>query len=164
MKLGKVIFREKLVVGYWDLIPMESGVGFLAPQDTATVRVEEERPAAKKQRNHLWTKDNWPRLKETLVNSRYPYLRGKCDEACLVLGLDTYTKQTIFNLLQRIGMKTITYENALPMKNMALLSENQVKYVEDIIVKRDTTNLGISRKEAIQFMSELGQENSFVQA
>ena len=50
------------------------------------------------------------------------------------------------------------------MKNMALLSENQVKYVEDIIVKRDTTKLGISRKEAIQFMSELGQENSFVQA
>ena len=52
MKLGKVIFREKLVVGYWDLIPMESGVGFLVPQDTATVRVAEERWAAKIQSNH----------------------------------------------------------------------------------------------------------------
>ena len=36
--------------------------------------------------------------------------------------------------------------------------------MEDIIVKRDTENLGMSRKEVIQFISELGQEKSFVQA
>ena len=47
------------------------------------------------------------------------------------------------------------------MKKRALLSENQVKYVEDIIVKRDTANLGMSRKEVIQVISELGQENIF---
>ena len=50
------------------------------------------------------------------MNSRYPYLRGKCDEACLELGLDTVTKQTVFNVLQKIGRKPITHENALPMK------------------------------------------------
>ena len=43
----KLIFQEKLVVGYWDLIPMESGDEFSAPQDTSTVRVSEERRAAK---------------------------------------------------------------------------------------------------------------------
>ena len=50
------------------------------------------------------------------------------------------------------------------MKKRALLSENQVNYVEDIIVKRDTANLGISRKELIQVISNLVQAKSFVQA
>ena len=63
MKRGRVIVREKLVVGYWDLIPMESGAKFLAPQDTSTVRVVEERHAPKKQRNQWWTETKWPRLK-----------------------------------------------------------------------------------------------------
>ena len=49
------------------------------------------------------------------------------------------------------------------MKNRALLSENKVKYMEDIIVKRGTTNLGISSKEVVQVISELGQAKSLVQ-
>ena len=52
MKQVKVIFREKLVVGYWDLIPMESWDEFLAPHDTSTVRVSEERRAGNKKRIH----------------------------------------------------------------------------------------------------------------
>ena len=63
MKRGKVIVQEKLAVGYWELIPMESGAELLAPQDTAIVRVSGERHAAKKQSNRIWTKANWPRLK-----------------------------------------------------------------------------------------------------
>ena len=43
------------------------------------------------------------------------------------------------------------------MKNRALLLENQVNYVEDIIVKRDTENLGMSKKEVMQVISELFQ-------
>ena len=58
------------------------------------------------------------------MNSRYPSLRGQCDEACLELGFDPVPKQTVFNVLRRIGRKPITYENALPMKNKELLSEN----------------------------------------
>ena len=42
MKQGELIVRAKLVVGYWGLIPMESGDELSAPQDTATVRVAEE--------------------------------------------------------------------------------------------------------------------------
>ena len=36
--------------------------------------------------------------------------------------------------------------------------------MEDIIIKIDTANLGMSRKEVIQVISELGQAKSFVQA
>ena len=142
---------------------MESGAELLASKDTATFRVAEERRAEKK-RNHWWSEANWPRLKEALVNSRYPSLRGQCDEYCLGLGLDTVPKQTVCNVLQRIVRKTITYENTLPMNNMALLSENHVRYVEDIIVKRDTANLGMLREEVIQVVSELGQAKSFFKA
>ena len=81
-----MIVQEKLVVGYRELIPMESGAELSAPQNTATFRVAEERPAAKKQMNYWWTEANWPRLKEALVNSRYPSLRGQCYEACLEIG------------------------------------------------------------------------------
>ena len=66
--------------------------------------------------------------------------------------------------LQCMGRNLITYKNDFPRKKRSLLSENQVKYVEDIIVKRDTSNLGMSRKEVIQVTLELGQEKLFVQA
>ena len=50
------------------------------------------------------------------------------------------------------------------MKKRTLLSEIQVKYVEDVIVKIDTENPGMSRKEVIQVISELGQAKLFFQA
>ena len=39
-----------------------------------------------------------------------------------------------------------------------------MKYVEDVIIKRDTGNQEMSRKEVIQVISELVQAKSFVQA
>ena len=81
-----------------------------------------------------------------MVNSHYPDVRGQFDEACLELRFDPVPKQTVVNVLQRIGRKLITYENTFPTKNMVLLPESQVNYVEDIIVKRYTANLGMSRK------------------
>ena len=50
MKRGKVIVQAKFVVGYWELIPMESGAELLSLQDTTTVRVAYEIRAEKKQR------------------------------------------------------------------------------------------------------------------
>ena len=94
---------ENLGISRKELIPMESGAGLSAPQDTAIVRVAEERQAEKKQRNCWWTEDNCPRLKEALVNSQYPCLRGQCDEACLELGLDIVTKQQIFNFYRGLA-------------------------------------------------------------
>ena len=45
MNPDKVVVRANFVVGYWELIPMESWDESLAPQDTAIVRVSEERLA-----------------------------------------------------------------------------------------------------------------------
>ena len=36
--------------------------------------------------------------------------------------------------------------------------------MEDIIVKRDTANLGMSRKEKMQVISEIGKAKSLVQS
>ena len=66
------------------------------------------------------------------------------------LGFDPVPKQKLFKFLRRIGRKPITYDNVFALKKRALLSEIQVKYVEDIIIKRDTENLGVSSKEEIQ--------------
>ena len=107
---------------------MESWDELLAPHDTDTVRVSEERRSGKKKSNHWWSEANWPRLTEALVNIRYPSLRGQCDEACLELGLDTVPKQTLLNILQRIVRKPITYENIFPEKKRSLLTNLQVKW------------------------------------
>ena len=48
MKRVKVIVRANLVVGYWELIPMESWDECSAPHNTYTVRVSEERRAEKR--------------------------------------------------------------------------------------------------------------------
>ena len=55
-------------------------------------------------------------------------------------------------------------ENAPPLRKQALLSQSQVKYVEDIIVTRDTENLGVSRREVIQTIPNIGQASYYVQA
>ena len=49
-------------------------------------------------------------------------------------------------------------------KKRALLSNSQIKYVEDIIIKSDTANIGMSRKEVIQVISQLSQAKFFFQA
>ena len=74
------------------------------------------------------------------MKSRDPNYRGRWDVACLDLGIDQVPRQTIFNVSRRIGRKPIIYENVFPVKKRALLSNLQVKYVEDIIIKRDTSN------------------------
>ena len=153
MKQFKVIVRAKLVVGYWELIPMESWDECSAPHETSTVRVSEERQAEKKKGIQWWLQANCTGLNEALVKSQDPSFRGQWDVACLDLGIDLVPRQTIFNVLRRIGRKPITYENVFPNKKRALLSNLQVKYVEDIIIKRDTANLVMPRKEVIQVIS-----------
>ena len=142
---------------------MEPGAELFATQETATVSVAKETPVAKKQSTSWWTEENWLSPKKALVNSRYPYFRGQCDEACLALGFEPVPKHTVFSVLHLIVRKPIIYDNDLCMKKRELISEMQVNYVEDIIVKRYTANLGMSRKEVIHVISDLGQSNSFIQ-
>ena len=68
------------------------------------------------------------------------------------------------NFLRRAVRKAIKYENGLPMRKRKFLLEIQVNCVEDIIVKRDTANLGVSRKEVIHFISDIVQGNYYVQS
>ena len=68
------------------------------------------------------------------------------------------------NCLKTIVSKPTTYGNYSPLRYQALLLESQVKYVEDIVVTRDTANLGMLRKEVIKFISDIGQANSCVQS
>ena len=106
----------------------------------------------------LWRKDeNWPTLKKAMERRRNLAVNLLCDE-------DTVTQTTGNNCLQRIGSRKITFDNDLPPGNQALLSHNQVKYVEDIIVTRDTEKLGVSRREVIQTITDIGHPSSYIQA
>ena len=101
---------------------MESWNECLAPIETSTVRVSEERLAGNKNRIQWWSEANWPSLKGALVKKRDPNYRGRWGVACLDLGIDRVLRQTIFNILRRLGRNPITYKNVFPDKKRALLS------------------------------------------
>ena len=84
---------------------------------------------------------------ERLMN---PTVDGVCYEGGLELCEDPINQMTVANFLKIIEGDPITYDNALPLRNQALLSQIQVKYVEDIILTRYTENFGMSRTEVIQ--------------
>ena len=85
-----------------------------------------------------------------------PEVNGVCNVACLDLGEYDFPQMTVANYSQRIEINPIIYKNFFPSRKQALLSKIQVKYVEEIIVTRDTEHLGISRREVIQTISDMG--------
>ena len=87
-----------------------------------------------------------------------------CDASCLESGKNLVPHITVVNCLKNIGSKPITYNNALPPINQALILQSQVKYVEDIFVTRDTSTIGMSRRGVIQTISDIGKACSYVQA
>ena len=89
-----------------------------------------------------WKEENWTTLKKALERRKNPEVNGLCDE-------DPVPQIIVTNCLQRIGIKPIIFENAFPPIKQALLFQSQVKYVEDVIFRRDTANLGMSRREAM---------------
>ena len=70
----------------------------------------------------------------------------------------------VANCLKMVVIKMVTYDNFFPLRHWVLLLERQVNYVEDVVVTRDTANLGMSRKELIQVISEIGNTDSYAQA
>ena len=85
----RVIVQEKLVVDFWDLIPMESVADNSVEQDTSAVTKDNQEPSAK-QKSTLWLKEqNWPILNKSLERLMNPTLDGVCDEDNLELGKDT---------------------------------------------------------------------------
>ena len=85
-----------------------------------------QRRDRQKKRIQWWSQANWLSLKEALVKSQDPHFRGQWDVACLELGLDRVPRQTIYNVLRRIGRKPITYKNVFPDKKRALLSNSPI--------------------------------------
>ena len=67
-----------------------------------------------------------------------------------LLGKDKVPQATLVHCLRRIGSKTITYKNPLPLKKQTFILKMEVKYGQYIIVAEDTKNLGIVRNELIQ--------------
>ena len=137
MKKMRVIVQAKLVVGYWESVPMESGSDNSSEQDTDTVTKELEELAAKRMMNLCWKEETRPRMKKSIERRRNTAVNGLCDE-------DRVTRMTVINCLKRIGSRQIKFENSYPPGKQALILQRQVKYVEDIIVTRDTANLGMS--------------------
>ena len=111
-----------------------------------------------------WKEENWPTLKKSLERRRNPAVNKVYDAACLELGEDPVPQMTVANFFQSIGSKPIKFENTSPLRNQTLLLQRQVKYVEDIIFTRDMANLGMSMKEVIKNISDIGQESSYVQS
>ena len=164
MNQMRVTVQEKLVVGYWQLVPMESGADNSLEKDTSKVTKELEEPLVNRNRTLWWKEQKWPRLKKALQRQRNPAVNVLCDAACLELGKDTAPQMAVANCLQSIVRKPITYKNAFPPRNQAFISRRQVKYVQYIIVTRDTSNLGMSRREVIHTISDIGQASYYVQA
>ena len=131
MKQMRVTSRAKLVVGYWELVPMESGADNSSEQDTATVTKEVEEPTENQKKNFWWKEENWPRLKKVLERRRNPVVNGVCDAACLGLGRDPVTQMTVANFFQRIVSKPIIYENDPPHPKVLHVSCNN--YIFNIL-------------------------------
>ena len=109
-KKMRVTVRTNLVVGYWELVPMESGSNNSSEQDTATVTKELEEPVSK-QKKTLWCKEeNWRTMKKALERRRNPAVNRVCDE-------DPVTRMTVINCLQSIGSRPIIFENPPPWES-----------------------------------------------
>ena len=117
MKQMGAAVPENLVVGYWKLVPIESGADKSSEQETATVTKELEETPVKQKRTFCWKEENWTRPKKSLERRRNLEVNGVCDAACLELGKNPVPPMTVINCLQRIGSKPITYKNALPPRN-----------------------------------------------
>ena len=94
-------------------------------------------------------------MKKYMERRSNPTVGGICDEGVFELCEDPIPQLAVDNFLKIIGSKTITCNNSFPMSKRVMLYQRQVNYVEYIIVTRDTANLGMSRKEVIQVISDI---------
>ena len=84
----RVKFQSQMVVGYWELVSMESGADNSSDKYTATVTKQLEEPAEKRSMTLWWKEENWTRLKRYMDIWRNPEASVVCDADCLGLGKD----------------------------------------------------------------------------
>ena len=59
--------------------------------------------------------------------------------------------------MRRLGNLAITVETCFSKTKAGLLSTELIEVLQDIIIKRDEINNGVSQKDAIQLIVDLGQ-------
>ena len=69
-------------------------------------------------------------------------------------------ESTLHDVMKRIGDREPTLGICFPQKQTSLLSNDGIDLLQDIIRKRDQTNNGVSRAEAISIILDLGQAKS----
>ena len=96
----------------------------------------------------------FPILVEAITNRRKPKkLRSlKVHESGIIV-----PPTTLKSVIRRLGNKKTTVENCFQAQKEGILSNELVQVLQDIIRKRDQINNGVTRKEAIQFMVDMGQ-------
>ena len=100
-----------------------------------------------------WASPNyWTYFDVVLNNSRDPELSKYDDLSFGDLMAETVPRQTVQNVLKRLGNKPITLEHVLPILKRSLLPQDMVLFLQDIIRKRDEGNNGISREEKIELI------------
>ena len=98
----------------------------------------------------------WPYLSAALKNSREPDLSKDDNPSFGYLMSETVPRQIVKNALKRLGNKQITLVNDFPILKRSLLPQDIVIFLQDIICKRNKGNNGVSRKETIQLIVDLG--------
>ena len=104
------------------------------------------------------TKENFPILGQTIKEEKR---LGKLFKNGPSTASGIFLPQTTLNtIIKKLGDEDSTYENCFPIQKNSLLNEEHIKVLLDIIRKRDQTNNGVSWKEAIMLISDLGQASS----
>jgi len=69
-------------------------------------------------------------------------------------------RTTLQSVMKWLKDKPLTHDNCFPIKMFLLLSNDSLLVLQDIIQKRNQINNGVSQKEAIQIISDLGHTKS----
>ena len=77
---------------------------------------------------------------------------------------ETVPRQTVQNSLNRLGNKPIALGNGFPILKRSMLHQDMVLFIQDITCKREDCNIGLQKKEKIQFIVDLGEACSDKQA
>ena len=94
----------------------------------------------------------FPILVEAITNRHKPVNLRSLHESGMIV-----PPKTLKSVVLRLGNKEITVKNCFQDKKKDLLSNELVEVLQDIIRKRAQINNGVTRKEAIQLIIDLGQ-------
>ena len=99
----------------------------------------------------------FPILQRTIIKKRSEGKLFNQHENILNEARTIVPEGTLRDVMKRLGNKEPTLANCFHQQQNALLSNESIDLLQDIICKRDQTNSGVSRAEAITIIVDLGQ-------